>query len=103
MALVNYSDSDGEQAYQKISHKASLRRKREIIPSSLPPLPDAFHDLYASSVRVSTYDDPALHAGRQRMMPHVDGMWPTHIYIECRFKHTILIGSLRAVLFWLTV
>ncbi|KAI9811350.1 MAG: poly(U)-specific 3'-to-5' RNA exonuclease [Pycnora praestabilis] len=100
MALVDYSDSDPDVLEQHQGNSSSLggsKRKRSsishsnragpdtkksTIASDLPPLPAAFHDLYASSSRVSTRDDPALHGGRQRVIPHVEGNWATHIYLE---------------------
>lgn len=88
MALVQYSDSesDTEDVDQGLSTPRPAKRIRRDAPptSSLPPLPTAFHDLYASSTRVSVRDDPSLHGGRKRVIPHVEGNWPTHIYLECR-------------------
>ncbi|KAH0539089.1 hypothetical protein FGG08_004327 [Glutinoglossum americanum] len=96
MGLVDYySDSDdGRGAGSSQPPSAALgKRKRvedqtdplseesEPLPT-LPPLPSRFHDLYASASRVSTIDDPSLHGGRTRIMPHVEGNWSTHVYLE---------------------
>ncbi|KAL8858010.1 MAG: hypothetical protein Q9178_005471 [Gyalolechia marmorata] len=96
MPLVAYSDSEDSTSDGNskpnignlpVSVKGLKRtRKRKLDeedrPSDLPPLPDSFHDLYSSTVRFSNQDDPSLHAGRQRQTPHIEGQWPTHVYIE---------------------
>lgn len=84
MPLVDYSDSDCSEPSNSAA-RDTRKRKREKEPSTdLPPLPVFFHDLYASTVRTSTHDDPRMHGGRQRQTPHVEGHWPTHVYIECK-------------------
>ena len=90
MVLVEYSDSESsdtpppDQTNSPSQSSRGIKRKHS--PASdytLPPLPDSFRDLYASAARISNHDDPTLHGGRQRVQPHVEGNWPTHVYVEC--------------------
>ncbi|KAL4923442.1 HVSL domain-containing protein [Aspergillus undulatus] len=99
MALVQYSDSESDSEQEAPPRKINKQSKSNDDTgrkpaSSLPPLPASFHDLYASSIRVSVRDDPSLHGGRKRAIPHVEGNWPTHIYLEwCPSKEELTILS----------
>ncbi|PWW74487.1 hypothetical protein C7212DRAFT_298691 [Tuber magnatum] len=94
-SLVEYSDSDSDTSPPakviKTTHTTpatnqsptSTSNHSKVSPSnSLPPLPSRFHDLYAVAPRVGQQDDPSLHGGRKRSIPHVQGNWPTHVFIE---------------------
>lgn len=82
---MDYSDSDAEAEQAGTSPPAKKRRvSRPHAAESLPPLPATFLDQYSSTVRTSTQDDPSLHGGRKRAAPHIEGHWPTHVYLECK-------------------
>ena len=92
MPLVNYSESDSEPDESQPTEKKHVRKKPKTASFKtghdgsplLPPLPNSFHDLYASNVRTGVADDPSLHGGRKRAVPHTEGNWSTHISLECR-------------------
>ncbi|RPB14385.1 hypothetical protein P167DRAFT_484854 [Morchella conica CCBAS932] len=80
--LVDYSDSDSDSDTSSSPDAKRAKPNSTSTASGLPPLPSRFHDLYAVAPRIGQQDDPSLHGGRKRSIPHVQGNWPTHVYIE---------------------
>ncbi|KAL9105722.1 MAG: hypothetical protein Q9227_009162 [Pyrenula ochraceoflavens] len=118
MALVEYSESsdsedqntsttgdfsrhNDDQGHSPQSKKRKRVEEGEKYPShedkstrSLPPLPSALRDLYATNVRSSIGDDPELHGGKRRQIPHVEGKWPTHVYLEYVRAFNVTVSSI---------
>lgn len=107
MSLVEYSDSDSENEEEELLAKELCvdnkvdgadkvnkvnqvnqvndqdeknRNTSELSkPSKLAP-PSSFLNIYTSGPRLSP--NPALHNGKTRTVEHVEGSWPSHVYIE---------------------
>jgi hypothetical protein len=113
-ALVSYSSSDEESGNGDPSSappRETQRQKRCVrpgFPSSnkvtsfsrkLPPLSGTI-------VTPPPVDDPALHQGRIRTTPHVEGQWAAHVYVAvklvegsplCKLVRTVLDDSKEMV------
>lgn len=83
-ALVNYSSSSDDDDQDDKDNGPSAVIAGPDCSKQLPSLPTDFRHLYTTNVRVSNVDDPNLHEGRQRQTPHVEGNWPSHIFIDCK-------------------
>lgn len=80
MPLVNYdSESDSEDQIQEVDGHGLIAGGPEQA-KLLPPLPASFYNIYTAGPKLP--NDPELHEGRQRVVKHMDGKWPSHIYFE---------------------
>ncbi|KAJ2958272.1 hypothetical protein NQZ79_g6129 [Umbelopsis isabellina] len=71
-SLVNYSsESESESEDSPAVNEFGKRPRTE----TLPALPSVFKHARPD-------DDPEKYQGRIRTVPHTEGNWPTHVYIE---------------------
>jgi len=105
--LVSYSDSSGEEesseAIERESTPNPLLKKRYCglfvpvafltrVARKLPPIS-------SSLVAPGPVDIPALHQGRIRTTPHVEGQFAAHVYVSLALgRHSLLYKILQDIL-----
>lgn len=71
----------GYENIKLVAYDSESEEIHEYTGSNVPPLPGFFLDLY--KVKPRQGNEPEFHEGRTRTHPHVAGIWPCHIYIDC--------------------
>ncbi|KAJ3548482.1 hypothetical protein NM688_g5293 [Phlebia brevispora] len=86
IGLVEYASSEEGSGDERPPQKVESKKRK------LPPL--------SPSVTIPTpVDNPALHQGRKRTIPHVDGQYASYVYIPLRLSRSSpLYNFLRDVL-----
>jgi len=74
------ANSDDENA----TPSQGKTRKQDHDRSDSPAFPTGYHDLVTTTPH--TFHDPTLHGGRKRQTPHVEGNWPSHVYLLCMYR-----------------
>ncbi|KIP03737.1 hypothetical protein PHLGIDRAFT_25955 [Phlebiopsis gigantea 11061_1 CR5-6] len=83
--LADYESSDDEDAKPSAAKPPVKKRK-------LPPL--------ASNLVVSSpVDNPALHQGRTRSNPHVEGQWASYVYVPLKVARGSALDTLLGDIF----
>uniref|UniRef100_D8PZL2 U6 snRNA phosphodiesterase n=1 Tax=Schizophyllum commune (strain H4-8 / FGSC 9210) TaxID=578458 RepID=D8PZL2_SCHCM len=98
-ALVDYAGSDDNSSDSSSDEKPHTRKKtrasstHEPSSSTSPPFatqptsrPRKLPYLAPSITGPVHVDNPALHQGRIRSVPHVDGQWACHVYVPVTLK-----------------
>ncbi|KAJ3739408.1 hypothetical protein DFH05DRAFT_1407242 [Lentinula detonsa] len=88
LALVSYSSSDEENDSDYVSKSTVTKKKK--LPSLSPSL-----------IVQTPKDDPALHQGRIRTTPHVDGQWASHVFVSIKVEkrsamYNLVLDALKA-------
>ncbi|KAL1752440.1 hypothetical protein FB107DRAFT_219936 [Schizophyllum commune] len=98
-ALVDYAGSDDNSSDSSSEEKPHTKKKsrtsstHEPSSSTSPPSatqptsrPRKLPSLAPSITGPVHVDNPALHQGRIRSVPHVDGQWACHVYVPVTLK-----------------
>lgn len=59
-----------------------MKIEKPVAKKKLPPLPSSFYDLYTSKPASGSSHPETDKNGKVRVLPHVQGQWPTHVYLE---------------------
>ncbi|KAL1736866.1 hypothetical protein EV714DRAFT_197664 [Schizophyllum commune] len=99
VALVDYAGSDDNSSDSSSDEKPHTKKKgrtsstHEPSSSTSPPSatqptsrPRKLPSLAPSITGPVHVDNPALHQGRIRSVPHVDGQWACHVYVPVTLK-----------------
>ncbi|KAF8893690.1 hypothetical protein CPB84DRAFT_1710871 [Gymnopilus junonius] len=75
IALVSYASSDEDDESERIEKSTDIRPQPPAKKRKLPPVSTTI-------VAPDHIDDPAIHQGRIRSTPHVEGQFAAHVYVS---------------------
>jgi hypothetical protein len=77
--LVLYSDSSEDEKEGDDTLKKEVKRKL--------PMPFKADDDYDDAAKKVKTNESDQHQGRTRTIPHQEGNWPSHIFIDCKYEN----------------